>query len=144
MKGSFSPSDLQHLKLNISRVNGVIQPQQQQQPERMWWICLIGTSKSNIFQHLKKGVREKQSVFWQSVAVRPPLSMNTQVWVILPALRVHHLKEMIYLSKSSLLFDPMGSWSRSRGDARLPMCVFAIPSLPFLPLFDPLLRSAIL
>lgn len=60
MKGSFSPSDLQHLKLNISIVNGVIQLQQQQQPERMWWICLIRTSKSNSFQHLKKGCKGKK------------------------------------------------------------------------------------
>ena len=56
----------------------------------------------------------------------------THVWLIPLARRVLHLKEMIYSPKSSLLFDPRGSWSRSGGDARLPMCVFAILPLPFL------------
>lgn len=106
---------------------------QQQQPERMRWICLIRTSKSEHFPAFWGRVWEKsRRASWQSVAM-PPLDMNTHVWLILPALRVHHLKEMIYLSKSSLLFDPMGSWSRSGGDARLPKCVFAILPLPFHP-----------
>lgn len=52
-------SHVQHLTLIISRVNGFIQLQLQQQPERMRWISLIRTSKSNIFQHLRKSVRKK-------------------------------------------------------------------------------------
>lgn len=62
-KDIFSPANLWYLTLNISRLNGFIQLQQQQQPGRMWWICLIGTSKSNIFQRFRKSVREKQPDF---------------------------------------------------------------------------------
>lgn len=103
-----------------------------QQPQRMWWIFFIRTSKSNIFQCLRKSVREKQPGLLAKCCCDACTWYERTRLTHFAALRVHHLKAMIYSSKSSHLFDPMGSWSRSGGKAGLPKCVFAIRSLPFL------------
>lgn len=73
--------------------------------------------------------REKQQSFSRRVAAMRVLDMSHGAGPESSPLEGNDLLVQILP-----LFDPVGSSSRSGGDARLPKCVFAILRLPFLPL----------
>lgn len=116
--------------INVTSVNDFIQ--RQRLLWRMQWICLIGTSKTNIFQHLRTSVREKQQdcakVLLQCLYLISTHTPDSSWW---PWEFTTWRKW--FTSPKPPSFNTVGTQSRSGGDARLPKCVFTILPPPFLP-----------